>query len=50
MMDSKLRESVKSFICNVYNKNYSDANKDLKKTVEYKIQERIKKAYKKDLF
>jgi|14BtaG_2_1085337.scaffolds.fasta_scaffold06668_3 hypothetical protein len=50
MMDSKLKESIKSFVSNVYSKNYSAANEDLKKTVEYKIQERIKKAYKKDLF
>jgi len=49
-MDSKLKESIKSFVSNVYSKNYNAANEDLKKTVEYKIQERIKKAYKKDLF
>jgi hypothetical protein len=50
MMDIKLKESIKSFINNVYAKDYSKANAELKKAVEYKIQERIKKAYKKDLF
>ena len=50
MMDIKLKESIKSFINNVHTKNYSKANAELKKAIEYKIQERIKKAYKKDLF
>ena len=50
MMDIKLKESIKSFIGNLHSKNYSKANNDLKKTIEYKIQERIKRAYKKDLF
>lgn len=50
MMDIKLKESIKSFINNLYSKNYSKANSDLKKTIEFKLSERIKKAYKKDLF
>lgn len=50
MNKSNLVESIKSFISNVHTKNYSAANKDLKRAIEHKILERIKKAYKKDLF
>lgn len=50
MMDKSLKESIKSFIRNLSSKEYAKANKDLKQAIEFKIQERIKKAYKKDLF
>ena len=46
MMDKSLKESIKSFLSNLGNKDYSNANKDF----ERKLQERINKAYKKDLF
>tara|TARA_R100000005_G_C4960539_1_gene177397 strand:- start:229 stop:381 length:153 start_codon:yes stop_codon:yes gene_type:complete len=50
MMDKSLKESIKSFLSNLGNKDYSNANKDLNKAIERKLQERINKAYKKDLF
>lgn len=50
MMSKSLRESIKSFIRNLSNDNYANANKDLKQAIAYKLQERIKRAYKKDLF
>jgi hypothetical protein len=50
MMDKNLKESIKSFISNLHVKNYSKANTDLKNAIHFKIQERIKKAYKKNLF
>ena len=49
-MKNSLKESIKSFLSNISNKDYSNANKDLKKAIEIKIQERINKANKKDLF
>tara|TARA_E500000318_G_C3558292_1_gene212146 strand:- start:575 stop:727 length:153 start_codon:yes stop_codon:yes gene_type:complete len=50
MMDKNLKESIKSFISNLSSKDYNKANSDLKTAIQFKIQERIKKAYKKDLF
>lgn len=40
-MDTK---EVKTFIANVANKNYSEANKSLQKMIENKLKERIKTA------
>lgn len=49
-MNKSLKESIKSFLSNIGNKDYSKANKDLAKAIELKIQERVNKAYKKNLF
>lgn len=49
-MEKNLKNSIKSLINNLCKEDYSRANKDLHKIVEYKLKKRINKAYKKDLF
>ena len=49
-MDNTVKQNLQSFISNLSNKDYAKADKDLKKVVEYKVQQRMAKAFKKDLF
>ncbi len=47
-MDQK--QEIKSFISNIIDKNYANANKDLIKIAEAKIKAKIEKAKTKNLF
>jgi len=43
----EIRKIISKFITNIFEKNYSEADKELKNIVEAKIKDRIKKSSKK---